>query len=192
MVWANVFCELSILLFCRYIQPSSTICLEGALTETGFDETPSELRVFCNVHDGTTVNSPANNGTSTVRLHDDGGFRSIYCKLTLPEDAETLSLAYGRGTTRYAYHGSTDNDCGVSFPKPPRRSEVGLWKCMNTMSDGRFYGGFVFVASPNDTKSKYILCVQITVECPEKNRSVNKCVFNGSMNRIKRSIKIVN
>lgn len=145
---------LYLLLFCHYTQPSSTICLEGAITETGFDETPSELRVFCNVRDGTAVTAAANNDTATVRLHG-GGFRSIYCKLTLPRDTKTLSLAYGRGTTRYAYYGTADNDCGVSFPKPPKRSELGLWKCTNTMSDGRFYGGYVLVTSPNDTKSKY-------------------------------------
>lgn len=136
-----------------YTQPSS--CLEGAVTEIGRDETPSEVRVFCNVRDGATtadaVTVDGDNGTAAARDDDDRSPRSVYCKLTLPRDAKTLSLAYGRGTARYAYHGTSYNDCGVSFPKPARRSEVGRWKCANAMSDGRVYGGFVTVAPPSNS-----------------------------------------
>lgn len=114
----------------------------------GRDETPSEVRVFCNVRDG---------GPAATAAADDGGgtsgrFRSNYCRVTLPRDAKILSLAYGRGTARYSYHGSTANDCGVSFAKPLRRSEIGRWKCMNAMSDDRVYGGFVVVEPTNSTK----------------------------------------
>lgn len=124
-------------------------CLEGAVTEVGSDQTPSQVRVFCNVRDGVAVTTAAaaQDDDTAVRL------RSTYCKLTLPRDALTLSLAYGRGTARYAYHGTADTDCGVSFPKPVRPSEVGRWKCANTMSDGRVYGGFV-IAPPNDTRGR--------------------------------------
>lgn len=111
------------------------------MTEVGYNETASEVRVFCNVRDG------GDNGTATTA----GG----YCKLTLPRDTQTLSLAYGRGTARYAYHGTTDSDCGVSFPKPLRRSEIGRWKCANAVSDGqRVHGGFVVVTPSNSTKGK--------------------------------------
>ncbi|XP_025405352.1 uncharacterized protein LOC112679677 [Sipha flava] len=128
---------------------------EGAVTEIGSDETPSEVRVFCNVRDGA-------NAATAVVDGDDRSPRSVYCKLTLPRDAQTLSLAYGRGTARYAYHGTSSNDCGVSFPKPVRRSEVGRWKCANAMSDGRVYGGFVTVAPPsNDTKGVPPLAVTV-------------------------------
>ncbi|XP_003247204.1 uncharacterized protein LOC100574655 isoform X2 [Acyrthosiphon pisum] len=121
---------------------------EGAVTEVGCDETPTEVRVFCNVRNGTAT-PDGGDGNAVGR---DGHFRSKYCRITLPRDAKILSLAYGRGTTRYSYHGATYNDCGVSFAKPLRRSEIGRWKCMNAMSDDRVYGGFVVVVPPNNTK----------------------------------------
>lgn len=99
--------------------------------EVGCIETQSEVKVFCNVREGNSSMS------------------STYCTLSLPRDTLTLSLAYGRGTARYAYHGTADGDCGVSFAKPPTPAEVGRWKCANAMSDGRIYGGFVVV---NGTK----------------------------------------
>ncbi|XP_008186993.1 uncharacterized protein LOC100574655 isoform X1 [Acyrthosiphon pisum] len=122
---------------------------EGAVTEVGCDETPTEVRVFCNVRNGTAT-PDGGDGNAVGR---DGHFRSKYCRITLPRDAKILSLAYGRGTTRYSYHGATYNDCGVSFAKPLRRSEIGRWKCMNAMSDDRVYGGFVVVVPPNNTKA---------------------------------------
>jgi len=142
--FANCLCFF--FLWSLYIQPSS--CLEGAITEVGCDETPSEVRVFCNVRNGTAT-PDGGDGNAVGR---DGHFRSKYCRLTLPRDAKILSLAYGRGTARYSYHGATYNDCGVSFAKPLRRSEIGRWKCMNAMSDDRVYGGFVVVVPPNNTK----------------------------------------
>lgn len=126
------------------------VLTDGAVTEVGSDQTPSEVRVFCNVRgNGSAAATTDRNNSAAL---DDVHFRSTYCKLTLPHDGQTLSLAYGRGTDRYAYHGTADNDCGVSFPKPIRRSEIGRWKCANAMSDNRIYGGFVVVASSNDTQ----------------------------------------
>ncbi|XP_025200388.1 uncharacterized protein LOC112598207 isoform X2 [Melanaphis sacchari] len=122
---------------------------EGAITEIGYDETASEVRVFCNVRDSTST--IVDKGDSIAVGRDDD-FQSKYCRLTLPQDTKILSLAYGRGTSRYSYHGATYNDCGVSFAKPLRQSEIGRWKCMNAMSDDRVYGGFIVVVPANNTK----------------------------------------
>lgn len=137
--FANCLC-----FFLWSLQPSSS-CLEGAITEVGFDETPTEVRVFCNVRE-------SNSTAVGIAVDPDYNFRSKYCRITLPQDTKILSLAYGRGTSRYSYHGTAYNDCGVSFAKPLRRSEIGRWKCMNAMSDDRVYGGFVVVIPPNSTK----------------------------------------
>ncbi|XP_027842158.2 uncharacterized protein LOC114123400 isoform X1 [Aphis gossypii] len=118
---------------------------EGAITEVGFDETPTEVRVFCNVRESNVT-------AVGIAVDPDDNFRSKYCRITLPRDTKILSLAYGRGTSRYSYHGTAYNDCGVSFAKPLRRSEIGRWKCMNAMSDDRVYGGFIVVVPPNNTK----------------------------------------
>ncbi|XP_025200389.1 uncharacterized protein LOC112598207 isoform X3 [Melanaphis sacchari] len=123
---------------------------EGAITEIGYDETASEVRVFCNVRDSTST--IVDKGDSIAVGRDDD-FQSKYCRLTLPQDTKILSLAYGRGTSRYSYHGATYNDCGVSFAKPLRQSEIGRWKCMNAMSDDRVYGGFIVVVPANNTKA---------------------------------------
>lgn len=120
----------------------------GAVVEVGSDETPTEVRVYCNVRDAAAATGPDAAGQRPPQRQD---VRSTYCKLTLPQEAHTLSLAYGRGTARYAYHGATETDCGVSFAKPVRRAETGRWKCANAMPDGRVYGGFVVVAgAPSD------------------------------------------
>ncbi|VVC39788.1 Immunoglobulin subtype,Immunoglobulin-like domain,Immunoglobulin-like fold [Cinara cedri] len=120
---------------------------DGVVTEVGYDETASEVRVYCNVRD-----SAAGAAATVTRGADNGTAATGYCKLTLPRDIQTLSLAYGRGTARYAYHGTTDSECGVSFPKPLERSEIGRWKCANAMSDQRVYGGFVVVTPSNSMK----------------------------------------
>lgn len=140
------------------------------MTEVGSDETPSEVRVFCNVRDGPATEVPAAAAAAAAlgrhrppAARDDDDFRSTYCKLTLPRDAQTLSLAFGRGTARYAYHGTAYSDCGVSFPKPLRWSETGRWKCMNAMSDGRVYGGFVVVAPSSNSKGIGYLWDEINI-----------------------------
>lgn len=135
----------SVFVFYHYTQPSS--CLEGATVQVGSSETPSEVRVYCNVRDGGVPTTTAN------RTAGDGWLRSTHCKLSLPRDAQTLSLAYGRGTARYAYYGTDDGDCGASFPKPVTPAEVGRWRCANTMSDGRVYGGFIVVNGTKGTDS---------------------------------------
>ncbi|XP_050546788.1 uncharacterized protein LOC126908602 isoform X2 [Daktulosphaira vitifoliae] len=111
---------------------------EGAVVDVGWNDTASEVRVFCNVRN-------SNNSTT---------IQSLYCKLSLPNDLETLSLAYGRGTSRYAYYGINDGDCGVSFPKPIKPTEIGRWKCMNVMTNHRMYGGFVNVATDRTFDNK--------------------------------------
>lgn len=147
--------------FGHYIQPSSS-CLEGAITEVGFDETTTEVRVFCNVRES---NATAVGTGDNIAVSPDDNFRSKYCRITLPRDTKILSLAYGRGTSRYSYHGTAYNDCGVSFAKPLRRSEIGRWKCMNAMSDDRVYGGFVVVVPPNSTKGMCDLRQCISLQC---------------------------
>ncbi|XP_050433825.1 uncharacterized protein LOC126841405 [Adelges cooleyi] len=124
---------------------------EGAVVDVGWNDTPAEVRVFCNVRG-------AGGGASA-------GNRSLFCKLSLPEDAETLSLAYGRGTARYAYYGTDHGDCGVSFPKPVLPVEVGRWKCMNSMTD-RVYGGFVTVKTTDRATDKNNAALAVAIKKP--------------------------